>query len=113
MPAQQRQWRSKLAQIITQHGFVRGTLQERLRVCGKPNCRCARGQRHRALYLVFSKQGRSQQLYVPKQWEASVRQWVKNYHDVRDLMEKISQDHLNKVQKRQGSWISQIDFRSW
>ncbi len=102
IPAQERQWRSKLAQLVTQHGFVRGTLQERLRVCGKPNCRCARGQRHRALYLVLSKHGRSQQLYVPREWEAAVRQWVDNYHDVRDLMEKISEYHLNKVQKRQG-----------
>ena len=102
MSAQERRWRSKLAQFVTEHGFVRGTLQERLRVCGKPNCRCVRGERHRGLYLVSSKEGRTQQLYIPKQWEATVRQWVENYREMRDLMEQTSDHHLNKVHKRQG-----------
>ena len=102
MSARERQWRSRLAQLVSQHGFIRGSLQERRRVCGKPNCKCARGQGHWALYLVLSKEGHTHQLYVPKQWESDVRQWVENYHDVRDLMEKISQLHWNKVQKRQG-----------
>jgi hypothetical protein len=64
MAAQQHRWRSQFAEFITQHGYVRGTLQERLRVYGKPNCRRTRGQRRRVLYLVMSKQGRSQQLQV-------------------------------------------------
>jgi hypothetical protein len=102
MTAQERQWRSKLAQIVSQQGFIRGSLLERHRVCGKPNCRCARGHKHKSLYLVLSKQGRSQQLYVPMQWEAAVRQWVQNYHNVRDLMEKISEGFWKKVKKRQG-----------
>ena len=99
---QERQWRSKLTQLVSQQGFMRGSLQERTRVCGKPNCKCAQGQGHKSLYLVLSKEGKTQQLYVPRQWESAVRQWVTNYHDVRDLMEKISEYHLNKVQKRQG-----------
>ncbi len=102
MTTQERQWRSKLAQLVSQRGFIRGTLQERMRLCGKPNCRCTRGQRHRCLLLVISQKNRTRQLYVPKKWEPTVREWVKNYHDVRDLMEKISQIHWNKVQKRQG-----------
>ena len=36
------------------------------------------------------------------QWEAAVRQWVQNYHNVRDLMEKISEGFWKKVKKRQG-----------
>lgn len=102
MGVQERQWRSKLAQRVSQHGFIRGTILERERVCGKPNCKCAKGQKHAAVYLVLSKEGRQEQLYVPKQWEATVRQWVNNYHNLRDLMEKISETHWKKVQKRQG-----------
>lgn len=102
MSARERRWRSKLAQFVAEQGFVRGTLQERMRVCGKPNCRCTRGERHRGLYLVLSKEGRTRQLYVPKQWEPTVRQWVENYRQMRDLMEQISDHHLDKVWKRQG-----------
>lgn len=99
---QVRRWHARLAQIVSQRGFVRGTIVERLRVCGKPNCRCAKGHKHRAVYLVLSKDGRTRQLYVPTQWEPVVRQWVSNYRDVRDLMEKISELNWERVQKRQG-----------
>jgi len=101
MTARERQWRSKLAQLVSQHGVVRGSLQVRERRCGKSNCRCADGQGHRSLYLILSKQGKIHQLYVPKRWEAAVRQWVDNYHNVRDLLEEISELHWNKVENRQ------------
>ena len=102
MGVRERQWRSRLAQLVSQHGFMRGTLQERQRVCGKPNCRCAQGHKHRALYLVVSQEGQTRQLYVPKQYEAAVRQWVNNYHDIRDLMDRVSEIHWQKVKRRQG-----------
>ena len=102
MPAGLRQWRSKLNQIASQHGMLRGTLQVRHVSCGKPNCKCARGHKHRSVYLIFSKDGKNKQIYVSKQWEPTVRQWVDNYHDVRDLLEKISQHHCDRVINRQG-----------
>ena len=98
----ERLWRSLLAQIISQRGLLRGSLQLREQLCGKPNCRCARGQKHQVLYLVFSKGGRYRQLYVPKAWASAVRQWVQNYHQWRDLTEQVSQIYVEKVQKRQG-----------
>ena len=102
MAVPERRWRSQLAQIVAGHGLLRGTLQERWRVCGKSYCRCTRGHRHRGLYLVWSQEGHQQRLYVPKQWEATVRQWVENYHDIRELMEQLSQHHLKQVRQRQG-----------
>ncbi len=102
MSQQERQWRSKLAQIVAQQGFLRGSIQERQRVCGKPNCKCAKGQKHKSLYLVFSKGGRYQQLYVPRQWEEAVRKWVENYQNMRGLMENVSEMYCEKVRKRQG-----------
>lgn len=102
MGEQERHWRSLLAQIVSQRGLLRGSLQLREQLCGKPNCRCARGQKHRVLYLVFSKGGRYRQLYVPRAWEAAVRQWVQNYRQWRDLTEKVSEVYTQKVRKRQG-----------
>jgi len=81
--------------------FLKGSLLERERVCGKPNCRCARGQKHRSLYLVLSRGKRQRQLYVPKDWEQSVRQWVANYHRIRDLLAHVSDLYWNKVQRRE------------
>ena len=89
MAAQERRLRAKLAQLVSKHGFVRGSLQARERVCGKPNCKCTQDQLHRSLYLVMSKTGKIRQLYVPRQLEATVREWVSNYRNVKELLEEI------------------------
>jgi hypothetical protein len=102
MGQQERHWRSLLAQIAAQRGLLRGSLQLRQQTCGKPNCKCTRGQKHQALYVVFSKDGRYRQLYVPRQWEQAVRQWVGNYRQLRDLTEKVSEFYAEKVRTRQG-----------
>jgi len=62
----------------------------RQRVCGKPNCKCRRGEKHVCLVLTRSKDGKIEQLYIPKEKEELVRSWVRNYRDVQQLLEKIS-----------------------
>jgi hypothetical protein len=41
------------------------------------------------------------QLCVPKAWELRVRQWVRDYHDARQLLEAISQLYYEQVRQRQ------------
>lgn len=100
MSARERQFRSRLAQVVTQRGLIRGSLLVRRRVCGKTNCRCARGERHESLYLAVSEGGRTRQLFVPRRWEALVRQWVADYHQVQALMEELSRLYWRKVRAR-------------
>ena len=102
MGSRERAWRSALAQIVAGRGLIRGTLQERLQLCGKPACRCARGQRHRVLYLVLREGGKLRQLYVPKAWEERVRQWVANHRTLRGLLKELSEVYWDKVRRRQG-----------
>jgi hypothetical protein len=101
MSPPERQARSALARLITQRGLLRGNLLERRRVCGKPNCRCARGELHAGLYLVFSEGGKLRQLFVPKTWAARVRQWVRDYHDARRLLEQLSRLYFEKLRQRE------------
>ena len=100
MSAAERQLRSTINRLLSQEGVVHGTLIERERLCGKPNCRCARGQRHKSLYLVVSEGGKMRQLYVPAEWEATVREWIKNYQSARRLMDGLSSLHWEKVRNR-------------
>src|SRR4030042_1323375 len=83
MSAAERQLRSALNRLLSQHGGVHGTLLRREGVCGKKTCRCARGHLHESLYLVVSEAGRSRQMYVPRRWEAAVRQWIADYGPAR------------------------------
>jgi hypothetical protein len=97
----ERQARSALARLASQRGLLRGNLLQRRRACGKPNCRCARGELHASLYLVFSEGGKLRQLFVPKPWEARVQQWVADYHDARRLLEQLSRLYFEKLRQRE------------
>lgn len=101
MTIPERRSRSALARLVSERGLVRGNLVERRRVCGKPNCKCTRGELHAGLYLVFSDGGKLRQLYIPRKWEARVRLWVRDYHEVRRLLEAISRLYVEKIRQRE------------
>ena len=99
MAAEERSWRSRLGRLLARKGLVRGTLTVRHRVCGRPNCRCARGEKHASLYLVSSQKGQSRQIYIPREKEAQAREWVANYQLARELLERISEKYLSLLRR--------------
>ena len=101
MSAHERQLRSAINKLLSQQGVIHGTLIARKRVCGKANCRCAKGQLHESLYLVVTEAGKSRQMYVPRQWETAVRQWIEQYTQARRLMDDLSRIHWDKIRQRQ------------
>jgi hypothetical protein len=101
MSARERELRSALTRILSQQGVLHGTLISRSRVCGKSNCRCAKGHLHESVYLVVTEAGKSRQMYVPKPWEALVRQWIEQYSQARQIMDDLSRLHWDKVRQRQ------------
>ena len=101
MSAHERELRSAINRILSQQGLIHGTLIVRKRVCGKGNCRCAKGQLHESLYLVVTQDGKGRQMYVPRQWEPAVRQWIEQYTQARRLMDELSDMHWQKVRQRQ------------
>jgi hypothetical protein len=98
-PAPQRNFRSRLSQLVHQALFLRGTLSVRSRQCGKPNCRCVRGQLHASLYLVQSQGGKLRQLAIPRAWEDRVREAVHNYQRMQELIEEISELEWKQLRK--------------
>lgn len=59
--------------------MVQGSFYLLRRKCGKPNCRCARGQLHATYVLTRSEQGKDRLYSVPKDQRASLRQWAAEY----------------------------------
>jgi hypothetical protein len=102
MSAQERQVRSRLTQMVTARGLIRGTLLQRERSCGNPRCRCASGQKHRALYLMLREDGKLRQLYIPAAYETRVREWVANHQQFKQLLRQLSDLHWEQVKQRQG-----------
>lgn len=101
MTPQERQLRSRLAQLISSSGLVRGSLSVHSRTCGKPNCRCARGEKHVSLYLVANKDGKLHQLFIPRSLEPKARQWVEAYQRIRELLEELSALQWDKLKRRE------------
>ena len=85
--------------------ILRGTLLERCVTCGKPNCKCARGERHGpAWYLnVTLDQAHRTSETVPAEQVERVRKWIDNFHQVRDNLEKISDINRELLRRQKRS----------
>lgn len=70
---------------------LRGSVVARVLRCGKPNCACAAGEGHRAVYLsVTLKGGRTEQISLPADLVPAVKRQVANYRAWWRAIEQIS-----------------------
>lgn len=97
MSPQERACRSRLAKLVHEEPLLHGTLTVRKVTCGNPGCRCARGERHPALYLTYRHEGRTHQLFIPASLEAEARRWVATDRTVRKLLAEVSQRSVEKL----------------
>jgi hypothetical protein len=88
--------RSQLAQWITELPFLRGSLVVQTRSCGKPTCRCQKGQRHRSLYLAVNHRGQRALLYIPHALEETVRQCLANGRRIDQQLQALHQHQLEQ-----------------
>ena len=91
IPDPERRARSRLTQILHEEPFLLGSLVMMKRACGKPGCKCTRGELHPGLYLALRVGQKRKMIHVPQPLEAKVRQWVGTYQEVWRLMEEVSQ----------------------
>src|SRR5262245_38586008 len=81
---------------------LRGRLLERYLTADKPDCRCARGERHGPVWYlsVTLDQSHRAGCTVPSDQIEQVRRWIENYHRVKENLEKIS-DINRELMRRQ------------
>jgi Family of unknown function (DUF6788) len=81
--------------------ILRGSLTERYLTCGKPDCKCARGERHGPVwYLSVSlDQSHRRGTTVPSPQVAQVRRGIETYHRVKEHLEKISEINRELLQR--------------
>jgi len=96
LPDRERRARSRLTQILHEQPLLCGSLVTMLRTCGKPGCKCTRGELHPGLYLALRVGEKRKMIHVPQPMEQSVRQWVANYQEAWHLMEQISEFCLKR-----------------
>jgi hypothetical protein len=101
--SQERDARSRAVQILADRPLIRGSLVLQHRSCGKPYCRCQKGQKHPALYLHTRSGDRRVRIYIPPALHDTARQWVDNGRRLKRLLDRVSEHHLQALlgQKRE------------
>ena len=111
-PPQERDARSRLVKRCAEAPLLRGSLVTMRRVCGKPGCHCAQGEKHVSLYLAIRAGKQRKMIYVPQELEERVREWVQSSQEIDRLLELVSQSCLEQLlrtkqgvnsQKRKGT----------
>ena len=94
---------SQLRRLLSQPGLLRGNLVEMRRHCGKAGCGCQTdvARRHHSLYLALSLEGKRRMLYIPPAWEPRVREWTARYADVRAVLEALSRESVQRLERRE------------
>jgi hypothetical protein len=83
--------RRLLAKLPPLDEVLRGSLVERSVRCGKTSCRCASGELHAAVYLsVTHRGGRTEQVSVPRNLVASVRNGIAVYQKCWEILEQVA-----------------------
>src|ERR1700680_3950090 len=98
-----RRRRQLLRKLPPLDAVLRGSLIERYKRCGNPNCKCADGPGHGPkFYLSVSYPGRSPQMdYVPQADQPEISERVANYHRVREILEQICEINRELLRRRE------------
>ena len=97
LPPKDRAARSRLLKLLAAaRPLARASLVTMARRCGKPGCKCARGDKHVSLYLAARLGDRRTMLYVPPDLEDDARRLVENSQAVEGWLDEMSQAQLER-----------------
>lgn len=87
------------AQLPRIEECIRGSLVAMKRFCGRLNCRCQKGQKHQAIYLSQSHNGKTRMFYLPQQAEDKVHRYIKNYQKIKNTLNSLSDINIKLLTK--------------
>jgi len=67
--------------------------------CGKPNCKCATGEKHETPYVARTREGKRQARSIPKELRGEVPEWIARYQEIERLLEELSEEAWRKLAK--------------
>ena len=81
--------------------LMRGSLVERLRRCGRPNCACARDprKRHGGKFLTVQLSGHTHALHVRPEDEPKVRSAIEAYVKLWEIINALTECELSELRR--------------
>ena len=93
----ERKARSKAAQLVHDKPLIVGGLVEMANTCGKPNCKCTRGEKHKSWCVSLRHKGKRKMVHIPRECEKVVFEGVKAYQSLWEQMGIISDISLERI----------------
>lgn len=97
----ERKLRSQIHALIREQSLMRATLITLKRKCGKPRCRCARGELHASPAVEQRRRGKTRLKTLPRERQEEVRQWIENWYKAQELLEELSDIQWKKLEARE------------
>ena len=82
---------SRLRELRPRGPLLTATVAQSGRTCGRPGCRCYRGDKHISTRVTFKKDGKTRSAYVPVELMDEVTQWATEGHRLRRLMKEANE----------------------
>lgn len=92
-----RSLRSKMRKLGS---MMQGSVIYRRMKCGKPNCRCTRGEPHMYLVVTYKEKGKSKMVYVDKSLEAEALVLSANHKKYKQLLKELTEVNLEILKSR-------------
>ena len=83
----------RVAPVLADRPVIKGSVYEIQRRCGKPGCKCARGELHKSMVLSTSAQGQTKLRTIPRGSLTDVRQKVAAYRQIRRARARLVKTH--------------------
>jgi hypothetical protein len=72
---------------------IKGTVYELKRRCGKPGCKCARGQLHARMVVSATERGKTRLQVIPRGFLGEVQAKVRRYQEFRRARARLGELH--------------------
>jgi hypothetical protein len=93
-----------VAVFAERHPFVKGTVYEQRRKCGKPNCHCVTGELHTSMMLSRSEEGRTKLRTIPRGHLKDLQVLTERYQRFRQTRARLGQ-----IYRKMLSLIDQLE----
>jgi hypothetical protein len=72
---------------------IKGTVYKLKRRCGKPGCKCARGELHARMVISASEGGKTRLQVIPRGFLVEVQTKVRRYQELRRVRARLGEIH--------------------
>lgn len=90
--------RGLIEPLFSDRPVIKGTVYELRRRCGKPGCRCARGELHGRMVVSASEGGKTRLQVIPRGFLVEVQAKVRRYQELRRVRARLGEIYRKMLQ---------------